>query len=678
MANKLYEETAIRAIADAIREKNGSSDTYTVGEMPAAIRGISGMDDTVISFDSVNAEVATYLTEAATQYTDSNYSTVSVATSHISADVNNDDPKGYALTINQAGTIYFVDEDDNQRSWHDTVSAGTYTVYNLIPGHTVRWYVVDASGKTTQNGKLKATGNLRMIYNPGNDNARDFGGWPCAGGSTEYGLLYRGYAPYSTSADFISTMRDVCRIKQEIDLRLSGQHDQSGVSVFGADVAYDLFEMSDSVEYRTMIRLTDAWYKTVAAAMRKIMECVILGVPTYIHCSAGADRTGVISFMLQSLLGVSAADCDKNYELTAFAGKVDGSQVTSRVRTNSNFVAFRNYLNSLVSGDSLMDCVLFWCARAGIPAKLVNDFRRAMSSGEPSLVSYNNTITNALTNITNRNTAASTVNGGSYNATLELASGAVLEQIVVTMNGADITANAVNGLTISIPEVDGDIIISASAVINTVSVSTSLSNVVFSGGNYATKGTPYTATIAAKPAALYEIGSIKVTMGGSDVTASAVSGSNISIANVTGAISITASGKLKYENKLAGLSYTNGVRVNSSGGTTAQSGMVTTGWIPYTPGCKIISNLPFSNKSYIAWSNDGTTQRKYYLSGTSSVPFPSGNDDYSIDGDGVCQFKMAASNANATIKGYYNYNTHFRVSVPIANDALGNYVLAIV
>ena len=40
MADKLYEENSIRDIADAIREKNGTSDTYTVAEMGEAIRGI--------------------------------------------------------------------------------------------------------------------------------------------------------------------------------------------------------------------------------------------------------------------------------------------------------------------------------------------------------------------------------------------------------------------------------------------------------------------------------------------------------------------------------------------------------------------------------------------------------------------------------------------------------------
>lgn len=40
MANKLYEESSVQAIAEAIRSKNGSSSTYKIGEMAAAILAI--------------------------------------------------------------------------------------------------------------------------------------------------------------------------------------------------------------------------------------------------------------------------------------------------------------------------------------------------------------------------------------------------------------------------------------------------------------------------------------------------------------------------------------------------------------------------------------------------------------------------------------------------------------
>lgn len=62
MANKLYEEQDIQNIANAIREKNGSSDTYKVSEMPDAIKNISGGGgDNAFEFGGLNAQlVASY------------------------------------------------------------------------------------------------------------------------------------------------------------------------------------------------------------------------------------------------------------------------------------------------------------------------------------------------------------------------------------------------------------------------------------------------------------------------------------------------------------------------------------------------------------------------------------------------------------------------------------------
>lgn len=47
MANKLYNETSVENIADAIRAKNGLSDTYTIGEMAQAILDIPSGSSTL-------------------------------------------------------------------------------------------------------------------------------------------------------------------------------------------------------------------------------------------------------------------------------------------------------------------------------------------------------------------------------------------------------------------------------------------------------------------------------------------------------------------------------------------------------------------------------------------------------------------------------------------------------
>lgn len=52
---KLYEETDIQAVADAIREKNGSTDTYKVSEMAQAIRNIPTKDTSNEAIDIENS-----------------------------------------------------------------------------------------------------------------------------------------------------------------------------------------------------------------------------------------------------------------------------------------------------------------------------------------------------------------------------------------------------------------------------------------------------------------------------------------------------------------------------------------------------------------------------------------------------------------------------------------------
>lgn len=68
-----------------------------------------------------------------------------------------------------------------------------------------------------------------------------------------------------------------------------------------------------------------------------------------------------------------------------------------------------------------------------------------------------------LTNCTNSNSAAEIAQGASYTATITPNGGYALESLSVTMGGTDITASAVNGGNISIPEVMGNIVITALA-----------------------------------------------------------------------------------------------------------------------------------------------------------------------------------------------------------------------
>lgn len=57
MAKKLYDETSVQNIANAIREKSGSTSTYTIGEMSQAINDLNTTGSTDISLNITGASV---------------------------------------------------------------------------------------------------------------------------------------------------------------------------------------------------------------------------------------------------------------------------------------------------------------------------------------------------------------------------------------------------------------------------------------------------------------------------------------------------------------------------------------------------------------------------------------------------------------------------------------------
>lgn len=60
MSKKLYEESDVQAIADAIREKNGSSDTYKLSEMAAAVLAISSDADHTVEDAIITRTITEY------------------------------------------------------------------------------------------------------------------------------------------------------------------------------------------------------------------------------------------------------------------------------------------------------------------------------------------------------------------------------------------------------------------------------------------------------------------------------------------------------------------------------------------------------------------------------------------------------------------------------------------
>ena len=152
-------------------------------------------------------------------------------------------------------------------------------------------------------------------------------------------------------------------------------------------------------------------------------------------------------------------------------------------------------------------------------------------------------VTQSLLNVTSTFVGKSIISGQAFSATLSADTGYTMAGVVVTMGGVDITATAYNSSTgdVTIASVSGNIIITASAAINSYSVTQTLTHCTTDITETEVQyGDPISGTVTADDT--YTISSVTVTMGGVDITATAYDSSDdsITITSVSGNIVITA------------------------------------------------------------------------------------------------------------------------------------------
>ena len=87
--------------------------------------------------------------------------------------------------------------------------------------------------------------------------------------------------------------------------------------------------------------------------------------PMYAHCTYGRDRTGMICYLLEGLLGVSEEDAYKDYELSAF---------TDSFISEEDFNIFKTRLDSF-SGSTLKDKVEGYLLSIGVTATEIQNIR---------------------------------------------------------------------------------------------------------------------------------------------------------------------------------------------------------------------------------------------------------------------------------------------------------------
>ena len=148
-----------------------------------------------------------------------------------------------------------------------------------------------------------------------------------------------------------------------------------------------------------------------------------------------------------------------------------------------------------------------------------------------------------LNNVQTSNPATSAAKNASFTTTLTGATGYSIASVVVTMGGEDITSTAYTPGTgvISIASVIGSVVITAYGSPAVYTVTNTLTHCTSDNpAAVAAYGSAYSATLTEDTG--YTFSSVTVTMGGTDITATAYDSSDdsITIASVTGNIVITA------------------------------------------------------------------------------------------------------------------------------------------
>ena len=430
-----------------------------------------------ITFNIHNTKVDEFLQTAAYDSSDYSYSNLPTADG-----TNWDRPNTMIIDIPSGSSKFILYDTITKTERIEPTSGTTHTVDNLIPNRNYAYTVRNSSGEMLMHGIIKATGQLRMINAGGDDaevdrtfNIRDLGGWTATGGKLKYGLVYRGgelNGSISISSAQQAFFKDVLGIRHDIDLRDNGAPGV-GATALGCGVNYYHLATGRSPY---VLWDNDTYAKKRADVIKQLAKNIKNGEPTYIHCQAGADRTGVMCVFLKAICGVSQSDIDRDQELSYYSYQSDAQRVRKRNNTwaNGHRVMINGtgaedysqpYINNM-EGSSFQDKIIRLLLRSGVTIDELNDIRFGLIDGNPTALTnpYGNaTITKNLSHVFIDNEDTSVKLYQPFEARVLPNDGYILTSVSVTMGGTDITSTAYNAERILIPKVTGDIIITASA-----------------------------------------------------------------------------------------------------------------------------------------------------------------------------------------------------------------------
>ena len=230
-------------------------------------------------------------------------------------------PKGNILdfsdSINITSESYIIEFSENINFENSqkvfNLPEKKYILKNLKLGQKIYYRGAIAEKDLKKSKIYEITVNNKGPRNldiPGVKNVRDIGGYKTTlieNGIIKQGLFYRSAQLNDITNEGKEIITKNLGIKVEIDLREIAMN----TGPYIKDVKY----YPISIEYQQFENLEKQYYKVFSLISQADINPIIL------HCYAGADRTGIMSFVLLTLLGCDYNDIARDYLFTCFTNE---------------------------------------------------------------------------------------------------------------------------------------------------------------------------------------------------------------------------------------------------------------------------------------------------------------------------------------------------------------------
>lgn len=264
--------------------------------------------------------------------------------------------------------IIKLSENENMENSVEYTSASeSLSVYNLKLD-TVYYWTVSVGDEESSVSKFTTDSTPpRNIYVDGVTNVRDLGGWECENGTrTKQGLIFRCGRLNESSAETPNieitdsgkrTMLVDLGIKSELDVRKTADGETGAISSspLGESVKY----------YSCPMEWEGNTFLDNRKELLKVFEILSEedNYPLIFHCNIGTDRTGMIAYLINALLGVPEESLYRDYLYSNF-GNIGGTRTLKNVKSSGYYKAIQ-----AAEGNTLSEKTYNCLVDFGVPSE---------------------------------------------------------------------------------------------------------------------------------------------------------------------------------------------------------------------------------------------------------------------------------------------------------------------